>query len=74
MRPYLLSLSRTHSVCSTERMIYTFSSFGFDQIFIFSLLHHVKDLFNVKGTESDRFSGAGILVLLPLPPVTIIFQ
>ena len=25
-------------------MIYTFSSFGFDQIFIFSLLHHVKDL------------------------------
>ena len=55
-------------------MIYTFSSFGFDQIFIFSLLHHVKDLFYVKGTESDRFSGAGILVLLPLPPVTIIFQ
>ena len=28
-------------------MIYTFSSFGFDQIFIFSLLHHVKDLYKI---------------------------
>ena len=35
----------TYTLCiTTERMIYTFSSFGFNQIFIFSLLHHVKDL------------------------------
>ena len=77
MRPFLLLLSRTHSeLYNSERMIYTFSSFGFDQNYLlfFSLLHHVKDLFYVKVTESDRFSGAGLLFLAPLPPdISIIY-
>ena len=50
MRPFLLLLSRTHSeLYNSERMIYTFSSFGFDQNYLlfFSLLHHVKDLLKI---------------------------